>query len=86
MDDPDSYYCLPFVDRWDLYRAFLLAHPDAVVEWFQADDGLPDIAFDHYTERIFRRWHHSVQEAAIVPCRGILWMNQYLGPGGWALV
>jgi hypothetical protein len=82
-DDSIAYYCLPFVEPHALFRAFMLAHPDADVEWCTAEDGSSDVLFDDRTERCFRRWHHAIQEATVVPQRGALWMHAVLEPWGW---
>ena len=83
-DDADAYYCLPFVEPHALWRAFLLANPEASVEWTTTEDGRTDVLFNNDpTERLFRRWHHALQEAAVVPARGALWMSAILDPLGW---
>jgi hypothetical protein len=83
-DDADAYYCVPFVEPHALFRAFLLAHPEADVEWTTTPDGRTDILFNtDRTERLFRQWHHAVQAAAGVPQRGALWWGAALDPWGW---
>ena len=83
-DDADVYYCRPFDEPHAVFRAFLLAYPDARVDWTTTDEGESDIVFeDEHTERCFRQWHHAAQEAAIVSTRGTLWMHAVLEPLGW---
>jgi hypothetical protein len=76
----DAYYCLPYFEPHALFRDFLLAHPDADVMWITAADGTSDVLMDERTERCFRRWHRALQETAITPLRGSLWLEGLLGP------
>jgi hypothetical protein len=78
------YYCAPYAEPHEVFRAFLLAHPDADVEWTLAEDGTTEVLLEPRTERAFQRWHRVQQDAAIVPLRGALWMREDgLAPWGW---
>jgi hypothetical protein len=68
-----------------MFRAFLLAHPDADVAWTLAEDGSTDVLMTDRTQRTFRRWHQAQEEAAMPPpSDGLVDGGEGLDPVGLA--